>query len=127
MKTAVFLRRANRDDLVPVVRELFEGCRWHELIGPGARVVVKPNLCTERPEQIHTANTSLGVIRAVCQVLKERTPHITIVESNGARYKAEAAFANNGVSELAAELGVRVQNLSNDELVDMADPRLRGF
>jgi uncharacterized protein (DUF362 family) len=127
MKTLVCLRRANRDDLLPTVRELLEACRWQELVGPGARVVVKPNLCTERPEQIHTANTSIGVLRAVCQVLKERTPHVTIVESNGARYNAEAAFENNGVYQLAADLGVQAQNLSKDTLVEMADPRLQGF
>ena len=52
---------------------------------------------------------------------------MTIVESNGARYKAEAAFENNGVYRIAEELGVRVVNLSNDELVEVADPRMKGF
>jgi uncharacterized protein (DUF362 family) len=127
MKSTVVLRRADRNDPLPVVRELLEACGWRELIGPNARVVIKPNLCTERPEQIHTANTSAGVIRAVCQVLLERTPNITLVESNGARYPAEAAFENNGVYQLANELGVRVLNLSNDELVDVPDPRMKGF
>jgi uncharacterized protein (DUF362 family) len=48
--------------------------------------VIKPNLCTERKEQIHTANTSIRVLRAVCEVLQEHTPDITVVESDGARY-----------------------------------------
>jgi uncharacterized protein (DUF362 family) len=127
MKSTVFLRRADREDPAPAIRELLEKCQWRELIGAGAHVVIKPNLCTERIEQIHTANTSLGVLRSVCQVLLERTTRITIVESNGARYPAEAAFENNGVYRLAAELGVRVLNLSKDELVDIPDPRMRGF
>jgi uncharacterized protein (DUF362 family) len=76
---------------------------------------------------MHTANTSLGVLRAVCTVLKERTERITVVESDGARYPAEAAFENNGVYRLAAELGVRVLNLSKDELIDVPDRRMRGF
>jgi uncharacterized protein (DUF362 family) len=59
--------------------------------------------------------------------VRERTPHITVVESNGARYPAEAAFENNGVYRLAQELDLRVVNLSKDELVDMPDPRLKGF
>jgi uncharacterized protein (DUF362 family) len=104
-----------------------EACAWREAVAPGASVVLKPNLCTERPELIPTANTSRGVLRAVCEVLRERTDRITVVESDGARYPAEAAFKNNGVYELARELGVRVLNLSKDELVDIPDPRLKGF
>jgi uncharacterized protein (DUF362 family) len=127
MKSAVYVRRADRNHLQPVVRELMEGCRWQELIPSGGTVVIKPNLCTERREQIHTANTSIGVLRAVCEFLLERTPRVTIVESNGARYPAEAAFENNGVYALAAELGVNVLNLSKDDLVEMPDPRLKGF
>jgi uncharacterized protein (DUF362 family) len=127
VSSTVFLRRADRNDPLPAVRELLDGLRWRELIASGASVVIKPNLCTERPEQIHTANTSLGVLRGVCQLLLERTNRITIVESNGARYPAEAAFENNGVYRLAAELGVRVLNLSKDELVDIPDPRMKGF
>ncbi len=127
MKSAVYLRRAERKHPLPVVRELLEACRWDELIASQAAVVIKPNLCTERVEQIHTANTSLAVLRAVCEVLKARTSRITIVESNGARYPAEAAFENNGVYRLAEELKLEVKNLSKDELVETGDPRMKGF
>src|SRR4051794_30366185 len=121
MTSTVCLRRADRQDVLPTVRELLEALRWRELVPQGAAVVLKPNLCTERPEQIHTANTSVGVLRAVCQVLLERTARITIVESDGARYPAEAAFENNGVYRLAAELDLKVQNLSKDELLQVDD------
>jgi uncharacterized protein (DUF362 family) len=127
MKSAVFLRRAERAHLLGPIRELLEGCRWQEIIGPGASVVIKPNLCTERVEQIHTANTSIDVLRAVCEVLLTRTSRITIVESDGARYPAEAAFENNGVYRLAADLDLKVQNLSKDDLLDLPDRRLKGF
>jgi uncharacterized protein (DUF362 family) len=112
---------------MPVVRELLEACRWRELVADGASVVIKPNLCTERLEQIHTANTSLGVLDAVCRVLRERTDRITIVESDGSRYAAEAAFENNGVYRLAEELGLKVVNLSKDTLIEVPDPRMKGF
>jgi len=127
MNSRVALRRAERDNPLPAVRELLESCGWRDLVKSQARVVIKPNLCTERAEQIHTANTSLGVLRAVCEVLRERTSQITIVESDGARYPAEAAFENNGVYRLAQELNVQVRNLSKDDLVEMPDPRLKGF
>jgi uncharacterized protein (DUF362 family) len=127
MKADVYLRRADRQNLVPTVRELLEGCRWREAVGEGARVVIKPNLCTERLDQIHTANTSIGVLAAVVDVLRERTANITVVESDGARYRAEAAFENNGVYQLAKERGITVLNLSKDELVELPDPRLKGF
>ncbi|MGO8746013.1 MAG: DUF362 domain-containing protein [Thermoguttaceae bacterium] len=123
----VFLRRADRSDPLSAVRQLMDACRWEELIPSGARVVVKPNLCTERPEQIHTANTSLCVLAAVCRVLRERTSRITVVESDGARYPAEAALENTGVYRLAKELDLAVLNLSKDELVPLPDPRLKGF
>jgi uncharacterized protein (DUF362 family) len=127
MQSLVSLRRADRTDPGPAVREVMEACGWRDLIAPNATVVIKPNLCTERVEQIHTANTSLSVIRAVCQVLLERTRRITLVESNGARYPAEAAFENTGVYRLADELGIQVLNLSKDKLLDIPDPRMQGF
>lgn len=127
MKSTVHLRRADRGDPAPAVRTLLEACRWEEVVAPQAAVVIKPNLCTDRIEQIHTANTSLGVLRAVCQVLKSRTDKITIVESNRGRYPAEAAFENNGVYKLAEELKLSVRNLSKDELVETGDARMKGF
>jgi uncharacterized protein (DUF362 family) len=127
LQTPVFLRRADRADPLPTVRELMDRCRWQELFPVGGSVVVKPNLCTERAEMIHCANTSLSVLRAVCTVLKERTPNVTIVESDGARYPAEAAFENTGVYKMAAELDCKVLNLSKDTLIDVPDSRMAGF
>lgn len=127
MSSSVFLCRADRTEPLPAVRSLMDRCSWQGLVAPDARVVIKPNLCTERPEMIHTANTSIGVLRAVCAVLQERTRDITVVESNGARYPAEAAFENNGVYRLADEMGLKVLNLSKDTLVEVPDPRMKGF
>src|SRR5271165_2655950 len=62
MRSAVYLRQADRHDVRPTIRELLEQCRWRDVIAPNASVVIKPNLCTERVEQIHSANTSIGVL-----------------------------------------------------------------
>lgn len=127
MPSTVYLRRADRTDPLPTVRKLLDQCGWQDLVRPGASVMIKPNLCTERPEMIHCANTSLSVLRAVCQVIRERTANVTIVESDGARYPAEAAFENTGVYSMAANLGCKVLNLSKDTLVDVPDARMAGF
>src|SRR5688500_2097707 len=126
MTSTVCLRRAARSAPLPAIRELLETLRWREVVPTGASVVIQPNVCAERRGQIHTAYTSLPVVRGVCQVLLERTSRITIVESDGARYPAEAAFENNGVYGLAAELGLKVVNLSKDELLEVPDPRMKG-
>lgn len=125
--STVYLSRADRNNPLPTVRDLLERCRWQDLVQPGASVVIKPNLCTDRQEMIPCANTSLSVLRAVCEIVRERTSNITVVESNGARYPAEAAFENTGVYRMADELGVRVLNLSKDTLVEVPDPRMAGF
>ncbi len=127
MSSDVYLCRAHPSDLRATVRGLMDSCNWMDLVAKDSTVVIKPNLCTARPEQILTANTSIGVLRAVCEVLFERTSRITIVESDGARYPAESAFEISGVYSMAAELGVTVLNLSKDELVESTDPRLNGF
>jgi uncharacterized protein (DUF362 family) len=127
MNSTVFLRRVDSTAILPAVRELLEQCQWQDLVQTGSSVVIKPNLCTDRVEQIHTANTSSSVLRAVCELLVEKGARVTIVESDGARYRAEAAFENNGVYDLAKDLGISVINLSKDRLVEMSDPRLRGF
>ncbi len=127
MASNVFLRRADRQNVLPAVRALLEACSWQDLVAVGASVAIKPNLCTERPEQINTANTSSSVVRAVCQVLLERTSRITIVESNGARYPAEAAFEHSGIYRIADELGIDVTNLSSGPAVEVQDARLKHF
>ena len=63
MSNTVYVRRAGRMNPGPTVVELMEACRWEDLIPNGGSVVIKPNLCTERPEQIQTANTSIAVLR----------------------------------------------------------------
>ena len=49
MKSRVLIRRADRNDPRPAVRELMEGCRWRELIANQASVVIKPNLLHGAP------------------------------------------------------------------------------
>jgi len=90
-------------------------------------VVVKPNLCTPSDEIIEVANTSPEVLAAVCEVLSQRTDRVTIGESDGVRYSALEAFEMNGTREVAERFGFEVRSFSEDELVEVGHPQLRGW
>jgi uncharacterized protein (DUF362 family) len=126
-KSYVILRSLNSIPLDDAIVEILEFCNWTKIIQRGTSVVIKPNLCTERKEQIRCGNTSLEVITAVCKILKTRTDNIIIGESDGMRYKAEQAFENTGVYEMASKLGIKTINFSNDEMVEVEYPLLKGW
>jgi uncharacterized protein (DUF362 family) len=109
-RSSVIIRSLKDTSLEDRIIEIMNFCNWGKIIQPDATVIVKPNLCTERLDQIRCANTTIEVITAVCKILKTRTDNITIVESDGMRYKAEQAFENSGVYDMASELGIKVIN-----------------
>src|SRR6266481_9138404 len=82
VKSQVILRGVTQDTLGRVVRECMEFCEWQRWVPRGGSVVLKPNLCTAVPEQIEASNTKLEVIAAVCEVLRERTDRISVVEAD---------------------------------------------
>jgi len=116
-KSRVILRSVKDRPLDDVIREVLEFCNYRELIKPGARVVIKPNLCTERRDMIRVANTSIEVIESVVKHVKELSEDVTIVESDGARYTVEEAYENNGIYELGKKYDLKLVNLSRDEQV----------
>jgi uncharacterized protein (DUF362 family) len=126
-KRSVILRSLKDTRLDDAVAEIMDFCNWMEIVQEGASVVVKPNLCTERKEQIRCGNTSIEVLTSVCRVLKTRTDNVIIGESDGMRYKAEQAFENTGVYDMASKIGVKTINFSNDELVEVDHPLLKGW
>jgi len=116
-KSKVILRSVKDRALDDVIREVLEFCNYRELIKPGTRVVIKPNLCTERKDMIRVANTSIEVIESVVKHVKELSDDVTIVEADGARYTVEEAFENNGIYELGKKYDLKLVNLSRDEQV----------
>jgi uncharacterized protein (DUF362 family) len=122
--SSVIIRSVKDRNLQDVIEELMDLCNWKDIVKPGNIVVVKPNLCTERKDIIHIANTSLAIIECVCRILKKVTDNVIIGESDGVRYKAEEAFQNTGVYEIAAKLGVKAISFSKDEQVEVASPVL---
>lgn len=59
-------------------------------------------------------STTPAFVREVVSVLREKTPNITIGESDGGyhSFRAEEASASHGLYEMEKHFGVRVVNLS---------------
>ncbi len=116
-KSVVYLRGAAGRSLRDVVAECMRLCRWESLVSADARVVIKPNLCTAVPDKVEASNTEPEITAAVCELLLERTQHISIVEADGLRHKAWEAFKNSGYMSLADRFGVKLVNLSEERWV----------
>jgi uncharacterized protein (DUF362 family) len=127
MSATVVVRSAASTSLDAVVADVMERLDWRSRVPEGGRVVIKPNLCTERPEQIEVANTDRRLVAAVCRVLQQRTRDITIGESDGIRYDAEAALESNGIYALGRELGLKVINFSREPTRQLPIPGMNGW
>lgn len=118
-KTKVIIRSVENRPVRDVISEIFRFCGAENSLSRGMNVVIKPNLCTERPDMIEVANTSLDVIEAVVSELLEYGVNVIIGESDGARYTVEQAYRNCGIYELAEKYGIDAVNFSRDEQVSV--------
>jgi len=80
--------------------------------GTDTRVSIKPNYTY--PCYKPGVTTSPAVLEAAVRVLRDYTPHIRIVESDGGSvaWSAEQAFSGHGVPELCRKYGVAAVGLS---------------
>jgi uncharacterized protein (DUF362 family) len=111
-RSRVCLRAVTGGDLRFPIRACLERIDWEQAIPRDASVIIKPNLCTAVPDKVEASNTSPALAEAVVEVLASRTRRIAIVESDGLRQTADAAFAASGYTALARRLGVSLVNLS---------------
>jgi uncharacterized protein (DUF362 family) len=97
------------------VRAGLEHIGWTDIVRPGARVLVKPNLTYPRYKE--GATTSPEFIDAVLGILRERTPHITVAESDGGNhsYPAEVPFEGHDLPDIVARHDAELFSLSRDE------------
>lgn len=116
-KSRVMLRGVEGGSVDEAVGDILSFCGAESRIRSDSRVLVKPNLCTERPEMIETANTSIEVIESVVRHLRDITGHVCICESDGARYTVEQAYENNGIYPLIERYGIEAVNFSREEQV----------
>jgi uncharacterized protein (DUF362 family) len=123
-RSRVIIRSVSGRPLDEVVGEIFSFCNVSASVGPATKVLIKPNLCTERLDMKHTANTSLGVIEAVVKRFKDITPHVTICESDGARYTVEQAYQANGIDDLVKRYGVKAVNFTREEQASVPNAAL---
>jgi uncharacterized protein (DUF362 family) len=97
------------------VREALAFLQWEKLIPENARVFVKPNLTWKFP--LPGVTTTPEFIEACIQVLRERTPHVIVGESDGGYhgFRAEEAFGSHGLYDLAHRYDIKVVNLTKLE------------
>jgi uncharacterized protein (DUF362 family) len=101
-------------DLIASVREALEGSGIAAEIKAATRIALKPNLTFPTPKMAVT--TPPEVLRALVQVLRERTDRISIVESDGGygAWTAEDAFNGHGLRSLESDFGAKLVNLCKE-------------
>lgn len=102
-------------DLAKAIRSAWEFTGLLNSLTKSTRVALKPNLTY--PYYKKGVTTSPEVIRAAVRILKEFTPHIAIVETDGGygSWKARDAFEGHQLFELQKEFDVDVVNLCEEE------------
>lgn len=94
------------------VGQCMDWLKWTDLVPANARVAIKPNLTY--PFYKPGVTTSPALLEAVVKLLRTRTPHVTIVESDGGSYAwpAQKAFEGHGINGICARYGVQAVNLT---------------
>jgi len=97
------------------IRASLDFIGWENKIFPNSNVWIKPNLTF--PEFRPGVTTSPHFMAALLDVLKERTKHLTVFESDGGNnsYAVERAFRAHGLYEICESRGVRLVNLTREE------------
>lgn len=86
----------------------------------GAKIVIKPNLCSSKSSSESGVTTDVQIVEAVIKYLKKRVKRcqITIVESDSDG-TADEAFKRLGYKDLQRKHDIRLSNLSKDKTVKM--------
>jgi len=126
MSNRVALNYFDEKNLKDKIRECLEWVNWKDRIYPDSRIYVKPNLTF--PDFRPGVTTSPHFLAAALSVLKERTPHITVFESDGGNnsYPAEKAFETHNLYDICGSMNVRLINLSREERINVEIPTPHG-
>jgi uncharacterized protein (DUF362 family) len=122
----VAIGKVQSDDVERAVRDTVGMAGgFEDVVRPGSKVLVKPNLC--RPERPGTGIvTDMQVVEAVTRMVLERSP-ASVVIGEGAiagfddgSVSTEEAFEVSGVAEVGRRLGVECRNLNADGVAQLA-------
>ena len=99
----------------PAVQSALDFIGWKDMIEKNARVAIKPNLTYAHYKQGVT--TSAEVLRALLEILKQRTDNIKVVETDGGygAWKVADAYRGHGYDKICAELDVELVNLGDGD------------
>lgn len=108
----VAIESLNQQNYAEKLAAAMQFVAWDRIVPSQARVYIKPNFTY--PIYKPGVTTSAAVVEAVAQILRTRTPHITIVESDGGGHvwTAQEAFKGHGLFDLAPRYGLHLMNLS---------------
>jgi len=123
----VVIRSVKTAAVDSVVREIMEANDYRSRIPEGSRVVIKVNLSTPFPENAASSNTSPEILDAVLGMVRERTDHIFVGESDGMRYDTETAFEVSGYYPIIEKHGAKAINFSKDEWVETGESLIKGW
>ncbi|MCL5103744.1 MAG: DUF362 domain-containing protein [Armatimonadetes bacterium] len=101
-------------DLGAKIRMSLEQTGLLDKITSTTRISIKPNFTY--PYYKPGVTTSPEVIRETVKILREITPHIAIVETDGGyhAWKAIEAFKGHGIFDMADEFGIEAVNLCEE-------------
>lgn len=119
------LNHFDETNLRDKIRDCLEWVHWKEQIFPDSRIWVKPNLTF--PEFRPGVTTSPHFMAALLDVLRERTPHLTVFEADGGNnsYAMEKAFMAHDLYEICEARNVRLLNITREPWQEIEIP-IRG-
>lgn len=89
---------------------LLDALRPPALAGPARRVLIKPNLLTDRPPE-HAATTHPEVVRAIIRHLRRQGHTVAVADSAAAPHKMERVWEATGFAAMCAAENTPLLNL----------------
>jgi uncharacterized protein (DUF362 family) len=126
-RSGVIIRSVKEKGVEEIVREVLDFVNYKEIVTRDAKVVIKVNLSTPFEDMAHASNTAPEILDAVLSILKERTSHIIVGESDGMRYPSEDAFEVSGFYPIIEKHGARAINFTKDEWVETGHKLIKGW
>lgn len=112
--------------LESALKDALKAADWDKHVR--GKVFIKPNLCSKT--YIPGAVTNPHLLFHLVGLLRDRAEEVVVGESNGYNYCCDDALAMTGVEQIVRKAGGTTINLSNDEIVNVQNPKtlfLRNF